>query len=119
MLTGRIALLFVLGGPLVMAAQSRNVVPNNQAGVPTFKTGTRLVTLDIVVTNGKGDPISGLKQEGFEVLENGRPQSIATFEEHSGSAISPIDLPPMPPNVYTNFLAVNRRQRSTCSCLIR
>lgn len=34
MLTGRIALLFVLGGPLVMAAQSRNVVLNNQAGGP-------------------------------------------------------------------------------------
>lgn len=103
MLTRYIVFLVVLGGPLVMAAQSRNVVPDNQAGVPTFKTGTRLVTLDIVVTNGKGDPITGLKQEGFEVLEDGKPQGIATFEEHSGAAISPIDLPPMPPNVYTNF----------------
>lgn len=90
------------GASLAMAAQSGNVLPNN-AGIPTFKTGTHLVAIDVVATNGKGDPITGLTQEDFEVLEDGKPQSIASFEEHSGTAISPIELPPMPPNVYTNF----------------
>ena len=95
--------LVALGGPLVTTAESRNVVQANNAAVPTFKTGARLVVVDIVVSNGKGDPVTGLKQKDFEVLEDGKPQGIATFEEHSGRAIKHIDLPPMPPNVYTNF----------------
>ena len=103
MLSRCIVFLVVLGGPLLMGARSRNLAPENKAGVPTFKTGAHLVVVDVVATNGKGDPITGLKQEDFEVLEDGKPQSIATFEEHSGTAISPIELPPMPPNVFTNF----------------
>lgn len=102
MFTRCIVLLVMAGASLAMAAQSGNVLPNN-AGIPTFKTGTHLVAIDVVATNGKGDPITGLTQEDFEVLEDGKPQSIASFEEHSGTAISPIELPPMPPNVYTNF----------------
>ena len=101
MFTRCIVFLALLGGALV-TAQSGDVVPTN-ASVPTFKAGTHLVAVDIVATNAKGDPITGLKQQDFEVLEDGKRQSIATFEEHSGTAISPIELPPMPPNIYTNF----------------
>ena len=101
MFTRCIVLLPLLGGAL-LTAQSGDVVPTN-ASVPTFKAGTHLVAVDIVATNAKGDPITGLKQQDFEVLEDGKRQSIATFEEHSGTAISPIELPPMPPNIYTNF----------------
>lgn len=103
MLTRCIVFLVVFGGPLVMAAQSGNIAPENNAGIPTFKTATHLVAVDVVATNSKGDPVTGLKQEDFEVLEDGKPQSIASFQEHTGTAISPIELPPMPPNVYTNF----------------
>ena len=101
MFTRCIVFLALLGGAL-LTAQSGDVVPTN-ASVPTFKAGTHLVAVDIVATNAKGDPITGLKQQDFEVLEDGKRQSIATFEEHSGTAISPIELPPMPPNIYTNF----------------
>ena len=101
MFTRCIVLLPLLGGAL-LTAQSGDVVPTN-ASVPTFKAGTHLVAVAIVATNAKGDPITGLKQQDFEVLEDGKRQSIATFEEHSGTAISPIELPPMPPNIYTNF----------------
>jgi len=74
--------------------------------VVTFKAKARLVLVDVVVTNGKGDSVSGLESHDFEVLENGKPQTIASFEEHKGAAPTVVKLPPMPPNVYTNFPVV-------------
>lgn len=91
----------------LMAAspQSQTAVPNAQS-VPTFKAKARLVLLDVVVTSNKGEPVTGLKKEDFEVLEDGKPQSVSTFEEHKGASPTQIKLPPMPPNVYTNFPTV-------------
>ncbi|HKU27989.1 MAG TPA: VWA domain-containing protein [Candidatus Sulfotelmatobacter sp.] len=88
----------------VMAAspQPQNAAPDAQS-IPTFKAKARLVLLDVVVTTNKGEPVTGLKKEDFEVLEDGKPQSVSTFEEHKGAPATQIKLPPMPPNVYTNF----------------
>ena len=69
----------------------------------TLKTKARLVLVDIVVTNDKGDPVPGLQKTDFEVIEDGKSQTIANFEEHRGTPITQIKLPPMPPGVYTNF----------------
>ncbi len=68
-----------------------------------LKTKARLVLVDVVVTNDKGDPVAGLQKKDFEVLEDGRPQAISTFEEHRGAPITQIQLPPLPPHIYTNF----------------
>ena len=93
--------LFVplLALPLVAQNASRDV----DKPVPTIKTQVRRVLVDVVVTDAKDAPVTGLKQKDFEVLEDGKPQTIATFEEHKGAAPREIKLPPMPPNVYTNF----------------
>ena len=61
------------------------------------------MVVDVVVTNGKGEPIPGLKKEDFEVLEDGKPQTVSVFEEHHGAPPTQIKLPPMPQGVYTNF----------------
>jgi VWFA-related protein len=72
----------------------------------TIKANVHLVLIDAVVTNDKGDPVPGLKKGDFEVLEDGKPQAISTFEEHRGTPITQIQLPPMPRGVYTNFPVV-------------
>jgi VWFA-related protein len=87
---------------MAASPQSQTVVPNAQS-VPTFKAKARLVLVDVVVANNKGEPITGLKKEDFEVFEDGKPQFVSTFEEHRGALPTQIKLPPMPPNVYTNF----------------
>ena len=69
----------------------------------TLKTKSQLVLVDVVVTNDKGAPISGLQKKDFAVLEDGKPQTISSFEEHHGAPITQIQLPPLPPHVYTNF----------------
>ncbi len=69
----------------------------------TLKTKARLVLVDVVVTNDKGDPVTGLQKKDFEVFEDGQPQTISTFEEHRGAPITQIQMPPLPPHVFTNF----------------
>src|SRR5579859_1280844 len=81
------------------APQSGNAVPT----IPTIKAKARLVLVDVVVTSGKGDAVTGLHKEDFEVLEDGKPQTISTFEEHHGAPPTQIKMPALPPHVYTNF----------------
>jgi VWFA-related protein len=72
---------------------------------PMFNTTTREVVVDVVVTEGKGEAVKGLRKDQFQVFEDGKPQSLSFFEEHvartrpAGSLPTP---PKMPPNVYTN-----------------
>ena len=53
-----------------------------------------------------GTPVTGLTQNDFRVFEDDKPQKIASFKEHTGAPITTADLPPMPPNVYTNYPGV-------------
>jgi len=59
--------------------------------------------VDVVVTDSKDEPVTGLGKKDFEISEDGKPQTISTFEEHKGVRINAAKLPPMPPDVYTNF----------------
>lgn len=93
--------LVVLWASIGASPQSPTV-NSGASTTPTFKTRAHLVVLDVVVTN-KGEPVTGLKKQDFEVLEDGKPQSISNFEEHRGAPPTETKLPPMPPNVYTNF----------------
>jgi VWFA-related protein len=63
------------------------------------------VVVDVVVTKGGDEPVSALHKQDFQVLEDGKPQAIDFFEEHSARTLPPgtlVGLPEMPPNVYTN-----------------
>ncbi len=98
---------FVL--PLVVLVGSTQVPLPAQTpadSTATIKSKARLVLVDVVVTNDKGEPVAGLKKGDFEVLEDGKPQAVSTFEEHRGTPITQIQLPPMPRGVYTNFPVV-------------
>jgi VWFA-related protein len=96
-------LLVVLWASSIAASpQSQTASPDLQS-ITTFKANAHLVLVDVVVTNNKGEPITGLKKEDFEVLEDGKQQFVSNFEEHKGASPNQIKLPSMPPNVYTNF----------------
>jgi VWFA-related protein len=72
---------------------------------PTFKAITREVVVDVVVTEGKGEAVNGLRKEQFQVFEEGKPQTLTFFEEHASKARPAGELlapPKMSPNVYTN-----------------
>jgi VWFA-related protein len=87
---------------------SAQTPPTTEASKPprtstsAIKVETRVVLLDVVVTDHRGETIPNLRQEDFQVTENGKPQTLSAFDEHSRHNSPPLDLPPLPPNVYTN-----------------
>ena len=75
----------------------------------TLQITSRAVVVDVVVTDRKGVPVSGLKQSDFSVIEQGKPQAISFFEEHSASSkAEPAELPTLPPNVFSNFSPIGQ-----------
>jgi Ca-activated chloride channel family protein len=44
-----------------------------------FSSGVQLIEVYATVTDEKGEPITGLRQSDFQVLENDRPQEISAF----------------------------------------
>lgn len=79
-------LLTILCGTFsTVRAQSASPTANEQATADspktpfTLKTSSRLVLVDVVATNGKGEPVTDLKAEDFIVSEDGHPQALRNF----------------------------------------
>jgi VWFA-related protein len=69
----------------------------------TLRTNTRLVVVDVVATDSKGQPVTDLKAADFTVLEDGKPQKISGFNfEHPGGASAQVVQVNLPPSVVTN-----------------
>ena len=49
-------------------------------GDQRFRTGVDLVTVDVVVLDGKGRPVVGLGRDDFTISEDGRRQDISEFQ---------------------------------------
>ena len=74
---------------------------------PVFRTTTRLVQVDVVVTDKQGKPVSGLTQADFTVMQDGKPMQIRAFDPHTGkndaaAASALANAPKLPPNTYSN-----------------
>jgi len=83
-------------GPSLVSAQQ---APTDIPGL-TIRTNTRLVLVDVVVTDKKGQPITGLKPEDFTVEENGKKQKISVFVP-PGTALG-AKQEPAPPGILSN-----------------
>lgn len=68
---------------------------------------TRLVVVDVVATDGKGDAVTDLKAEDFTVLEDGKPQRLSSFIfQHppaAGSSAAKQPVQELPPGVFSNI----------------
>jgi VWFA-related protein len=71
-----------------------------------FRSDTILIEVPVVVTDKSGKHLHGLKQEDFEVLENGKPQKITAFEELTATENRVAAVPPKD-GVYTNLAPEN------------
>jgi VWFA-related protein len=61
----------------------------------------------------KGRPVEGLHKQDFLVSEDGHPQTINYFEEHTGAQPLQANLPDLPPNVFTNVPRVKPSDSAT------
>ena len=79
----RIAALAATGGILWLAAAARaqeQARPEQTPPVaPVIKTESRIVLVDTVVTDKKGNYIRDLTQENFKVFEDNKEQAITSF----------------------------------------
>ncbi len=81
---------------LLNAQQASGEIPSM-----TFRATTRLVTVDVVVTDKKGHPVTGLKAEDFTVEENGKKQKIAIFTPPGATSYK---ISPPPPGILSNHV---------------
>lgn len=96
------------GGSAAIAQQATSSpASNSTSAAPStvLHANANLVLVDVVVTD-KGNAVHGLDRSRFHILENGKEQTITSFDEHSLSAAAAAQraaqLPPLPPNTYTN-----------------
>src|SRR5471032_3277033 len=84
--------LVLLTGVLSLAAavaRAQETSPPAQPGaVPLIKTETRLVLVDAVVTDKKGQYVADLEGKNFKVWEDNKEQTVKTFS-FSADPVSP------------------------------
>lgn len=60
---------------------------------PVFRATTELVQVDVVVVDGDGNPVRGLKAADFQLFDRNQPQTIAVFNEISHDAPATVPAP--------------------------
>jgi hypothetical protein len=77
-------------GPPPDGPPPQDAQPNN--GAFTLKVNSDLVLTNVVVRDKKtGEVVRGLKKEDFTILENGKPQTISTFDFESVDQATPLE----------------------------
>jgi VWFA-related protein len=86
--------------PAAVEPPSPATSPDSAESLPTIHVTTRLVILDVVVSDGHNHPAAGLKPSDFTLTEDGVPQKIDSFTEHDVA-------PPNPSTAETEALPSN------------
>src|SRR5437764_14206540 len=102
---------------------SQDKKPNKSDDQDVIKVTSNLVSLDVIVKDKKGKPVTDLKAEDFTVSENGVPQKIAFFDStlsslgvtgQSTDAVAPIEQNPRTPTGFPrNIIALVLDGQST------
>lgn len=73
-----------------------------------LQTSAQSVVVDVVIQDKDGHPVHGLKPEDFHLTDNGLPQTIHAFAEHSTLTPAPPlpALPPTPPGTFTDYTPI-------------
>jgi VWFA-related protein len=60
---------------------------------PTFRAGVNVVRVDVIVTDRRGNPLTSLTRDDFELFEDGKPQLIEQFKLIDAAGGTRRDLP--------------------------
>lgn len=95
--------LLILAG-LLLAAGSPMAQQAEQT--PVFRTGTALVSVDVVVRDRSDEVVRGLTAGDFTITEDGRPQRIQTFtfQEIASQPLAPMATPALLAGVEERLL---------------
>ena len=98
-----VLVLSICASPLVVDAQ---VQQNSSDSSTVIRATTRLVQVDVVVTDSSGRALKDrLSEKDFSIFEDGKPQKLSffSFQQLEGQEKRQIPQPPqLPPHVATN-----------------
>jgi len=110
------------GMPQTSSTSGQGTSQEQRPGPPgTIRVQVRLVPVDVTVADSRDRPVTDLKQEDFQLFENGRPQEIRHFllqnysttasgaGQATGSDVSSV--PGVTPNTARTFLVLMGRGR--------
>ncbi|HKT52316.1 MAG TPA: VWA domain-containing protein [Candidatus Angelobacter sp.] len=101
-----LASLFVFALLCALSPRDYIIAQNSQEGVyqsqTVLRANTRLVVVDVVATDNKGQPVKDLRSQDFAVLENGTQQKISDFTFHHPGEAEVLPPPRLAPNVVSN-----------------
>lgn len=83
-------------GAIAVLGVSATLAAGQQQQPPTFRSNVELVQVDVVVVDKDGNPIRGLTRADFTLLDRGKPQTIATFDEVSHTPEASAAIPSIP-----------------------
>jgi VWFA-related protein len=81
-----LAVRFLLPSVACLCLAQQPAIPDSQSAVTTLHAASRLILLDVVVTDKRGNPVRNLTKDDFIIREEGDPQVIASFEAPNGHA---------------------------------
>jgi VWFA-related protein len=91
--------------------------PRQEEGRIDLTSRSEMVIVPVVVRDGSGAPVKGLSKSDFTLLENGKEQKVASFEEIKTNA-APIKRQAMPENQFSNiYVGVPEPRRVTIMVL--
>lgn len=91
-----------------------------EQSAPTFRAATKLVEVD-VVARSKDGPATGLTQDDFTLLDNGKPRKISFFSVRSVRSPGAIPGPaavPLPAGVVSNRSERNREKSAITTVIL-
>jgi VWFA-related protein len=68
----------------------------------TIQANSRVVLTDVTVTDKGGNPVHGLPESAFRIFDNSKPQTIDSFEEHTGALTGVTMEPAAAKGVFSN-----------------
>lgn len=101
------------------AQQQPQQQQSNEIPKLTETIDVRVINVDVVVTDKKGNPVTGLKKDDFEIYENGVLKPISNFYEVDNSHGAPVGpqavdanpTPSLPKPVRVDEIPENQKRR--------
>jgi VWFA-related protein len=101
-----------LGLALLVCACAAHALLAQAPQQPTFRVQVEAIEIDASVTDARGNVVTDLTRDDFEILENGRPQTITSFGLVNIPRVSPerplFAANTIEPDVQSNNLAEGR-----------
>lgn len=111
-------------GSQTIATQGQGGIQEQRPGPPgTIRVHVRLIPVDVIVTDRHDKPVADLRQQDFQIFENGHPQEIRHFSAQTFTADAPpagqgstlrnvptLELAPQPTRIFLILMGRGRHQ---------